>query len=47
LNTKEDHLKNVGYQTVDSPHWLPWNFFPICGSQWVPSTVWLPTFFKI
>jgi len=28
LNTKEDHLKNVGYQTVDSPHWLPWIFFP-------------------
>jgi len=27
LNTKEDHLKNVGYQTVDSPHWLPWIFF--------------------
>jgi len=34
-NTKEDILKYVGNQTVDVPH-------EYYGSQWVPSTVWLP-----
>jgi len=24
LKTKEDILMNVGNQTVDRPHWLPW-----------------------
>ncbi len=33
---------NVGNQTVDSNHW-----FPYYGGQWLQSTSWLPTFFKI
>jgi len=40
LNTKEDILKNLGNQTV-----LAVLFFH--ESQWGPSTVWLPTVFKI
>ncbi len=37
---------NRNYQTVAGPHWFPF-LFPYCGSQWEPSTVWLPTFYKI
>ncbi len=37
--TKDDILKNN--QTIDGTHWKYY------GSQWLPSTVWLPSFFKI
>ncbi len=51
LKTKGDILKNVNNQTVDGSHWLPWYPppppAPDYGSQWLPSTVWLLTFFKI
>ncbi len=44
LNTKDDICMNVGKQT--SSHWLPqYLFFSNYGSQWLPSTAWLPTFF--
>ncbi len=29
FNTKEDILKNAGYQTVDSSHWLSWKSMAI------------------
>ncbi len=46
LNTKEDIFMNVGKQT--SSHWLPqYLFFSNYGSQWLPSTTWLPSFFKV
>ncbi len=32
---------------VEGPHWRRWSFFHIMESQWGPSTVWLPIFFKI
>jgi len=32
IYTKEDIWKNLGYQTVDGPHWLQY-FFPYCGNQ--------------
>jgi len=37
----------MGNQTIDEPHWLSIFFFSYYGSQWGPSTVWLPIFFKI
>jgi len=36
MNTKEDILKKIVNQTIISYY----------GSQWGPTTVWLPTFFK-
>jgi len=39
---EEDILKNMGNQTVDGSH-----FEKYYGSQWGPSTLWLPIFFKI
>ncbi len=45
FSVKHNILKNVGNQIVDGSHWLP--FFPSYGSRWLPSTVWLPTVFKI
>jgi len=47
LNTKEDILKNVGNQTVDSSHWRQLYLFSYYGSQWLQSTVWLPTCLEI
>ncbi len=47
LNTKEYILKNVDNQTFTGSHWLPQYLFPYCVIQWLPATVWLPTFFKI
>ncbi len=28
LNIKGDILKNAGNQTVDGPHWIPYDLFP-------------------
>ncbi len=44
LNTKEDALKNVGNQTVDGSHCV--SMEKQYGSQWLPATALLPTFFK-
>ncbi len=39
VEKKKDILKNVGYQTFDGSHWLPFCGEKIYyGSQWVPST---------
>ncbi len=38
LNIKKDILKNVGNQTVDGSHRLPWGK-KYYGSQWLPVTV--------
>jgi len=43
-NTKDDILKNVGNQTVDGSHWLPYEKKKIL---WKSVGSWLPTFFKI
>ncbi len=45
LNTKEDILKNVGNEAVAGSHWLPYCISIL--TQRLPSTVWLPTFFKV
>ncbi len=39
-------LQNI-YFFVDGSHWLPLNAKKYHGSQWLPSTIWLPTFFKV
>jgi len=39
------YLVNAGNPTVEGTHWLL-IMFSFYGRQWVPSTVWLPTFFK-
>ncbi len=44
LNTKKDILKNICNQSVDGRHWVGKKQY---WSQWLRSTVWLPTFFKI
>ncbi len=41
---KEEILKNVGHWSPLTPRVCLKKFY---GSQWVPETVWLPTFFKI
>ncbi len=52
FNTKDDILKNVWNQRVAGtlyPGTLTFivtHFFSY-GRQWLPATVWLPTFFKI
>ncbi len=38
---------NVGNQTVDYSNWLSYYGNKYYGSQWLLSTDWLPTFFKI
>lgn len=45
LKTKEDILKNHGYQTFHSMKKKERKKH--CGSQWLPATVWYPASFKI
>jgi len=40
-------LKNVGNQAFDGPCIISIPTMEVDGSQWGPSTVWLPTFFKM
>ncbi len=47
LNTKEDILKNVGNQTLVAIDFHSMHGQKCYGGQWLPATVWLPTFLNL